>query len=136
MIGDLFDSPWKVLIVAVVLIVLFGSKKLPDAARSLGKSMRILKTEVGSLHEDETTSRASTASGAPAAFPPAAEIAASQPVPPAPQPVRQPDQSQAQIDALQQQIRDLQRAATMDPVPVPVTQAGAASEPQRSQQSS
>jgi sec-independent protein translocase protein TatA len=134
MIGDLFDSPWKVLIVAVVLIVLFGSKKLPDAARSLGKSMRILKTEVGSLHEDETTSRASTASGAPAAFPPAAEIAASQPVPPAPQPVRQPDQSQAQIDALQQQIRDLQRAATMDPVPA--TQAGAASEPQRSQQSS
>jgi sec-independent protein translocase protein TatA len=53
MIGDLFDSPWKVLIVAVVLIVLFGSKKLPDAARSLGKSMRILKTEVGSLQDDE-----------------------------------------------------------------------------------
>jgi sec-independent protein translocase protein TatA len=53
MMGDLFDSPWKVLIVAVVLIVLFGSKKLPDAARSLGKSMRILKTEVGHLHQDE-----------------------------------------------------------------------------------
>ncbi len=29
MIGDLFDSPWKVQIVAAVLIVLFGSKKLP-----------------------------------------------------------------------------------------------------------
>ena len=53
MIGDLFDSPWKILIVAVVLIVLFGSKKLPDAARSLGRSMRILKTEIGSIHEDE-----------------------------------------------------------------------------------
>jgi sec-independent protein translocase protein TatA len=53
MIGDLFDSPWKILIVGVVLIVLFGSKKLPDAARSLGRSMRILKTEVSSLHEDE-----------------------------------------------------------------------------------
>jgi sec-independent protein translocase protein TatA len=53
MIGDLFDSPWKILIVAVVLIVLFGSKKLPDAARSLGKSMRILKAEVGSLREDD-----------------------------------------------------------------------------------
>jgi sec-independent protein translocase protein TatA len=52
-IGDLFDSPWKILIVAVVLIVLFGSKKLPHAARSLGQSMRILKTEVSSLHEDE-----------------------------------------------------------------------------------
>jgi sec-independent protein translocase protein TatA len=53
MIGSLFDSPWKILIVAVVLIVLFGSKKLPDAARSLGRSMRILKSEVSSLHEDE-----------------------------------------------------------------------------------
>ncbi len=53
MIGDLFDSPWKILIVAVVLIVLFGSKKLPDAARSLGKSMRILKTEVSDLHHDD-----------------------------------------------------------------------------------
>jgi sec-independent protein translocase protein TatA len=54
MFGDLFDSPWKILIVAVVLIVLFGSKKLPDAARSLGKSMRILKTEIGALHEEES----------------------------------------------------------------------------------
>ena len=53
MIGDLFDSPWKVLIIAVVLIVLFGSKKLPEATRSLGRSMRILKTEVQGLHEDE-----------------------------------------------------------------------------------
>jgi len=52
-IGSLFDSPWKILIVAVVLIVLFGSKKLPDAARSLGRSMRILKSEVSSLHEDD-----------------------------------------------------------------------------------
>jgi sec-independent protein translocase protein TatA len=46
MFSDLFDSPWKILIVAVVLIVLFGSKKLPHAARSLGQSMRILKKEV------------------------------------------------------------------------------------------
>ena len=131
MIGDLFDSPWKVLIVAVVLIVLFGSKKLPDAARSLGKSMRILKTEVGSLHQDEPASGSSAAPGASTAFPPPAQLAASQQPAQAAQPA---DQSQAQIDALQQQIRDLQRAATMDPVPA--TQAGAASEPQRSQQSS
>jgi len=53
MVGDLFDSPWKILIVAVVIIVLFGSKKLPGAARSLGQSMRILKREVGGLHADE-----------------------------------------------------------------------------------
>jgi sec-independent protein translocase protein TatA len=53
MIGDLFDSPWKILIVAVVILVLFGSAKLPGAARSLGKSMRILKAEVKDLHEEE-----------------------------------------------------------------------------------
>jgi Sec-independent protein translocase protein TatA len=39
MIGDLFDSPWKILIVAVVLIVLFGSKKLGaiQGARIVGE---------------------------------------------------------------------------------------------------
>ena len=57
MIGDLFDSPWKILIVALVIIVLFGSKKLPAAARSLGQSMRILKKEVHGLHEDEPEPR-------------------------------------------------------------------------------
>ena len=56
MIGNLFDSPWKILIVALVILVLFGSKKLPSAARSLGQSMRILKKEVQDLHEDEPES--------------------------------------------------------------------------------
>src|ERR1700688_3831049 len=98
MIGDLFDSPWKILIVAVVLIVLFGSKKLPDAARSLGRSMRILKTEVSNLHEDEPEARASadraqTPTGT--GFPAPAELS--------PVPSPQADQ-QSQIDALQQQI--------------------------------
>jgi sec-independent protein translocase protein TatA len=58
MLSDLFDSPWKILIVAVVLIVLFWSKKLPHAARSLGQSMRILKTEVQGLHEDQPADEA------------------------------------------------------------------------------
>ena len=76
MIGDLFDSPWKILIVAVVLIVLFGSRKLPHAARSLGQSMRILKREVQGLHEDETDPR--PAGAQPAAQAPA-ELTASAP---------------------------------------------------------
>ena len=84
MIGDLFDSPWKILIVAVVLIVLFGSKKLPDAARSLGKSMRILKTEVSDLHHDDKAEAEK----------------------PAPALTAQPNLQQ--VDQLQQQIRDLQ----------------------------
>jgi len=46
-------SPWHWAIVAVVVIVLFGAKRLPDAARSLGKSMRIFKSEIHELHADE-----------------------------------------------------------------------------------
>ena len=57
MIGDLFDSPWKLLIIALMIIVLFGSKRLPHAARSLGQSMRILKKEAQGLYEDEPESR-------------------------------------------------------------------------------
>jgi sec-independent protein translocase protein TatA len=118
MIGDLFDSPWKVLIVAIVLIVLFGSKKLPHAARSLGQSMRILKTEVTGLHEETEDKKAGP--------PPAAQFAAAELTA---QP--QPDQQQSQIDALQQQIRDLQRASAMDPV----TPAGTPAESRPSQPS-
>lgn len=40
--GALSPGHWA--IVAVVLLVLFGSKKLPDAARGLGRSLRILKS--------------------------------------------------------------------------------------------
>ena len=81
MIGDLFDSPWKILIVAVVIIVLFGSKKLPGAARSLGQSMRILKKEVQGLHEEEPDPR--PAGAPPAALAPAGITAAAAGGPPA-----------------------------------------------------
>ena len=62
-VGDLFDSPLKIAIIAVVIIVLFGSKKLPGAARSLGQSMRILKKEVQGLHEDQAASDAAGPAG-------------------------------------------------------------------------
>ncbi|MFM9608842.1 Sec-independent protein translocase subunit TatA [Streptomyces niveiscabiei] len=45
-------EPWHLLIVAIVVIVLFGSKKLPDTARALGKSMRILKSEAKAMKEE------------------------------------------------------------------------------------
>jgi sec-independent protein translocase protein TatA len=48
-------SPWHWAILAVVVVLLFGAKKLPDAARSLGKSMRIFKSE---LREMQTESKA------------------------------------------------------------------------------
>lgn len=45
-------SPWHILLVALVVIVVFGSKRLPDTARSLGKSMRILKSETQAMKTD------------------------------------------------------------------------------------
>jgi sec-independent protein translocase protein TatA len=39
-------SPWHWAIVIIVLVVLFGARRLPDAARSLGRSARILKSEL------------------------------------------------------------------------------------------
>ncbi len=95
-IGDLFDSPWKVLIIAALLIVFFGARKLPDAARSLGKSMRILKSEVSGLHDDESAPSAPVQAAPAQLQAPAAPIAA-------------PD-AQAQIDALSKQFADLQQS--------------------------
>ena len=48
-------SPWHWAIIAILVIVLFGAKKLPDAARSLGKSLRIFKSE---MREMQTESKA------------------------------------------------------------------------------
>ncbi len=48
---DLFQ-PSHLIIVAVLLVILFGWKKLPDAARSVGRSMRIFKSEVSEMKND------------------------------------------------------------------------------------
>ena len=48
-------EPWHLLIVAIVVIVLFGSRKLPDTARALGKSMRILKSEAKAMKDESAT---------------------------------------------------------------------------------
>lgn len=45
-------QPWHWIILLLVVVLLFGSKRLPDAARSLGKSMRIFKSEVKELQAD------------------------------------------------------------------------------------
>ena len=51
--GSLSPAHWLILIAVGVL--LFGAKRLPDAARSLGKSMRIFKSEVKELQADSKT---------------------------------------------------------------------------------
>ena len=51
-------QPWHWLIVIAAFILLFGAKKLPDAARSLGKSMRIFKSEIKEMQSDGKPERA------------------------------------------------------------------------------
>lgn len=55
--------PWHIIVLVVVLVLLFGAKRLPDAARSLGRSMRILKAETRGLAEDDVQAKAEAQSG-------------------------------------------------------------------------
>jgi sec-independent protein translocase protein TatA len=59
-------QPWHWLIVIAVFVLLFGAKKLPDAARSLGKSMRIFKSEIKEMQADGKSDSASSSDAAPA----------------------------------------------------------------------
>ncbi|MDT0459777.1 Sec-independent protein translocase subunit TatA [Streptomyces sp. DSM 41527] len=52
MLRNAFE-PWHLILIIAVLVLLFGSKKLPDMARGLGRSMRILKAEAKTLKADE-----------------------------------------------------------------------------------
>jgi sec-independent protein translocase protein TatA len=62
-------EPWHLIVVAIVVIVLFGSKKLPEAARGLGKSMRILKSEAKAMKTDDTASASSAPTSSPTPAP-------------------------------------------------------------------
>lgn len=62
-------QPWHWIIVIAVFVLLFGAKKLPDAARSLGKSMRIFKSEIKEMQSDSSGSSGSSADSTPPAKP-------------------------------------------------------------------
>ncbi|ASY27714.1 sec-independent protein translocase protein TatA [Candidatus Planktophila limnetica] len=49
-------EPSHILILLLVVLVLFGAKRLPDSARSLGKSMRIFKSEIKEMKQDDKKS--------------------------------------------------------------------------------
>ena len=95
-------APWHIIILLIVFMVLFGAKRLPGAAKSLGEAMKVFKTETKGLTHDSTDT------------PAAAAPLASTPVP-APQPA----QTQQQIEQLQRQLNDLQaKTAAADGVTV------------------
>jgi sec-independent protein translocase protein TatA len=47
-------GPREIVILLVVVLVLFGAKRLPDSARSLGRSMRIFKSEMKEMNADDS----------------------------------------------------------------------------------
>lgn len=53
-------SGWELILVLLVVVLVFGSKRLPESARSLGRSMRILKAETKGLRDDDDTPGSTT----------------------------------------------------------------------------
>jgi sec-independent protein translocase protein TatA len=86
-------APWHIIILVIVLVLLFGARRLPGAAESLGRSMHIFKKSVQGLSPDDQTT---------AANPPEATAALSAP----------PDATQQQLLDLQRQVADLQRQSS------------------------
>jgi sec-independent protein translocase protein TatA len=56
-------EPWHIMVVVLVFVLLFGYKRLPDAARGLGKSLRILKSETRALREEHPESDRDASAG-------------------------------------------------------------------------
>jgi sec-independent protein translocase protein TatA len=78
-----------VVIVILLAIVVFGAKRLPDSARALGRSMRILKAEVKGLKDDDDDTSAKGSAPAPKQLP----ETTSEPAADAPQTPQSPHQS-------------------------------------------
>jgi sec-independent protein translocase protein TatA len=62
-------KPWHVIVLLVVVLLLFGAKRLPELAKSVGESLKIFKSEMKDLTEDD---KPSTPAAPPVAPPPAA----------------------------------------------------------------
>lgn len=60
-------SAWHVVILLVVVLLVFGAKRLPDVAKSVGQSMKIFKNEVKDLNKDDAPTSDATANTPPAA---------------------------------------------------------------------
>jgi sec-independent protein translocase protein TatA len=51
----------ELLILALIIVLLFGAKRLPDAARGLGRSLRIFKAETKGLADTSSSDPSRTA---------------------------------------------------------------------------
>jgi sec-independent protein translocase protein TatA len=92
-------GPWEILIIAVVIVLLFGAKKLPAMARSLGQSVRIIKAETkGMRNDDQDAAEPKAAAVEPAPQLPAAAVT---PEPNSAELQKQIDELQSKLDKSQ-----------------------------------
>lgn len=75
---NLFDG-WHIVVLAVVILLLFGWKKMPDMARSFGRSARILRSEMDEMKNDKKSEAAGQTVKGQATTPPATPAAATPP---------------------------------------------------------
>ena len=71
---------WEFVILIGILVLLFGAKKLPDMARSIGQSARVFKGEMKGLKDDDTRRTGAPPPAAPPAAPSALPVSHQQPV--------------------------------------------------------
>ena len=85
-------APWHIVVVAAVAAMLFfGSKQIPEMSRSLGRSLRIFKTEIKGMADDTAQPAASAAAGSHTTAPQPCLHAVSVPQTVHPQPVAATD---------------------------------------------
>ena len=100
-------EPWHIVILVLVVLILFGWKKLPDAARSLGRSARILKSEMSDNDRNKNPAAGQTVPGQTASQP--GGIFGEEPIPGYQSPT---DQQQAQSGYTQSQGCSQQTSTT------------------------
>jgi sec-independent protein translocase protein TatA len=69
---SMMPGGWEWLIIIGVLVLLFGAKRLPDMARSIGQSARVFKGEMKGMKDDSKSEDAPADKAQPAAEPPKA----------------------------------------------------------------
>lgn len=93
-------TPWHLLLILAVIVLVFGAAKLPDLARGTGQALRIFKAETRGLKEDEEKARGDVPTA------PAAEIEAKR---------AELERRQAQLDLERRQAElDAERAKLND----------------------
>jgi sec-independent protein translocase protein TatA len=95
-------QPWHLIILVLVVVLLFGAKRLPDAARSIGKSMKIFKAETKDLVGDKASHEEAEDAEVKQLAKPVTPTAA-------------PAATDAQVAELQRQLDELKKQQTTAP---------------------